>query len=366
VLKARGGSPPTVPLSHTTEPVSLLDLFNMFNVPTQQRFQVIISELGIATAGRGADFNDVLRRANPALALARQVISILARQKAQLATIVAATNTIAREGAGHTTNLQRFLDRSASLASLTAAHRDPLARSIARLPGLLAAAQPALRKLDTVAVDGTPLLAQLRVAAPALDQASTDLGPFVKAARPGLADLGVALRQAIPAIRDTTPVVSQLASYTHRSLPGALQFARLGTNLQQHGFVENFLSVIYYVGASLARFDKTSHMLSILLVGPNNGKCSQYTATPVAGCSAHYFDDPSAKYRGTAAAVQTPRNASRRTRTPRLNARGVSGRQRRPSSSGAGLTASQAVQATPNPLQQSTASLQNLVNYLFR
>ncbi len=30
-------SPPTVPVSHTTEPVSLLDLFNTFDLPTRQR-----------------------------------------------------------------------------------------------------------------------------------------------------------------------------------------------------------------------------------------------------------------------------------------------------------------------------------------
>ncbi len=140
-LKASGGHPPTVPVNRTTEPVSLLDLFNMFNLPTRERFQAIVNELGVGTAGRGDDFNDILRRANPTLTVARQVISILDRQKDQLQTIVDATNTIAREGATHTANLQRFLDQSASLSSLTAAHSSPLAQAIARLPGLLAAAQ---------------------------------------------------------------------------------------------------------------------------------------------------------------------------------------------------------------------------------
>ena len=103
-VNARGceptaGHPPTVPVTHTTEPVSLLDLFNIFNLPTRQRLMVIINELGIGTSGRGQDFNDVLRRANPALALARQAIGILTTQKAQLATLVDATNTVATEAA---------------------------------------------------------------------------------------------------------------------------------------------------------------------------------------------------------------------------------------------------------------------------
>ena len=117
-LRAGGGQPPTVPVSHTTEPVSLLDLFGIFNAPTRQRLTVLINELGIATSARGQDLNDVLRRANPTLAAARQVIGILSRQRAQLATIVDATNTIAASAAAHTPAVQSFLDRTAALTAL--------------------------------------------------------------------------------------------------------------------------------------------------------------------------------------------------------------------------------------------------------
>ena len=116
-LPSLGGQPPTVPVANTTEPVSLLDLFNIFNLPTRQRFTAIVDELGIGTSGRGQDFNEILRRANPALALARQVISILNRQRAQLGAIIDATGTIAAEGAGHTAAVQSFLDRAAALST---------------------------------------------------------------------------------------------------------------------------------------------------------------------------------------------------------------------------------------------------------
>src|SRR5205085_9941946 len=47
-LRSSDGVAPTVPVSRTTEPVSLLDLFNIFNQPTRQRLTVLINELGIA------------------------------------------------------------------------------------------------------------------------------------------------------------------------------------------------------------------------------------------------------------------------------------------------------------------------------
>ncbi len=291
-LPSTGSHPPTVPVANTTEPVSLLDLFNIFNLPTRQRFTAIVNELGIGTSGRGQDFNEILRRANPALAQARQVIAILNRQRTQLAAIIDATGTIATEAAAHPGAIQSFLDRAASLSTLTASHRDNLSLAVARLPGLLAAAQPSLQQLDTVAVAGTPLVAQLHAAVPALNRAQNDLGPFVLAANPALKKLGVALAKATPTIRATTPLVRTVRSYAAASLPGTQLFAKLASNLQQHGFVENFFGVVYYVAAGLARFDTTSHMLSILLVGAKNGLCGAYSTTPVAGCSAHFGSAP--------------------------------------------------------------------------
>jgi ABC-type transporter Mla subunit MlaD len=315
ILKGVNGEPPTVPVQNTTEPVSLLDLFNIFNVPTRERFAVIINELGIGTSGEGQNFNQILVRANPALGLARQVIGILARQKAQLATIVDATNKIAAEAAAHTDDVQNFLDRASSLSTLTAAHSSNLALAINRLPGLLAAARPALEQLDTVAVDATPLVEQIHASVPGLNRVADDLGPFVKVAKPALRDLGSALQKAIPAIRETTPLTKTLRRYTARSLPGTKLVAKLFENLQQHGFTENLISIFYYVAASLSRYDSTSHMLSVLLIGPDNGACGNYSTTPVAACSAHYGSGQAYKPTSASTDSTTKRARSHRGRS---------------------------------------------------
>ncbi len=357
------GNPPTVPVTHTTEPVSLLDLFNIFNLPTRERFTAIVDELGIGTAGRGDDFNDILRRANPALAEARQVIGILDRQRSELAGSVDATSTIAAEGAAHPVAVQAFLDRAAALTSLTATHRDQLSQTVARLPPLLAAAQPALSELDTVARDGTPLVEQLHVAVPSLNRVQRDLGPFAAAATPALADLTRTLRRADPAIRDATPLVRTLATYTAGSMPGTRLFAQLASNLQQHGFVENFLGVVYYVGAALARYDGTSHLLSLLLISPQNGQCSTFAATPVAGCSAHYGTQPA--YRPTTPVSQTARQpaAAPATRSDASPA-GPASPSAAPAASPSGSSAPPG--ASPGSGSGQTRQLQNLASYLLR
>jgi ABC-type transporter Mla subunit MlaD len=292
VLRSSGDRPPTVPVTRTTEPVSLLDLFNTFNLPTRERMTVLIDELGIATAGRGHDINQILLRANPTLALARRVIGVLNHQLGQLRTILDATNRIANEGASNTAAVRAFLDRAAALSQLTAAHAGSLSVSIARLPALLQASQPALRELDAVAVNGTPLLQELQAAAPALNQVSADLGPFVRAAKPGLARLSTALQKAIPAIRSSTPLIDAITRYARLSEPSTVLAAQLYKNLQRHGFVEYFLGVFYYVAASLSRFDATSHILPLLAVAPQNGSCGNFATTPTPGCSAHFGQQP--------------------------------------------------------------------------
>lgn len=311
VLKGSGGHPPTVPVDRTTEPVNLLDLFNIFNLPTRERFMVIADELGIGSSGRGQDFNDILRRANPALGLARQVIGILARQKAQLATIIDATNTIATEGAGNTASLQSFLDHAAAVATETANHRGNLALAINRLPGLLAAAQPSLQELDTVAVQGTPLVQQLGAAAPTLNQVNTDLGPFVAAAKPALAQLSAALKKAIPEIYAITPVVKTLRSYVQKSKANTILMGKLFVNLQRHGFTENFLSGFYYLAALTARFNAAGHIAPTFTIqSPAGGQCSMFSTTPVPGCSAHFGE--TSTYTPTSAASSAKPEASRR------------------------------------------------------
>jgi ABC-type transporter Mla subunit MlaD len=351
LLQSRGGQPPTVPVQNTSEPVSLLDLFNIFNAPTRQRFALILNELGIGTAGEGQNFNDILYRANPALKLANQVIGILSRQSSQLGTLVDATNTIAQEGASHTGAVQSFLDQAAAVSSTAANHRSNLELAINRLPGLLAAAQPSLAQLDVVAREGTPLVQQLGVTAPYLNKVSRDLGPFVAQAKPGLDQLSVALDKAIPAIKKVTPVVQALGDYTTRSLAKTDLSGRLFTSLQHAGFLENFLGIIYYVGASVARFDQNSHLLDFAIDNINNGACIPYATTPVPGCGANYGSAPASAARPAASVPSA--HAGRAGATASRSGAGAQG-----SASASRAATAPAQQQAPQTAQQAAGAPQ--------
>ena len=282
-LQRIGGQAPTVPLAHNSDPVSLTDLFEIWNTPTRDRLRVLLNELGAGFAGRGSDLNDLLHRANPALALARRAIDIVDRQRAQLEQLVTSTDPIVAALARNSPSIQHFITSAASVSQITAAHSGSFAAAIHRLPGLLAVAQPALADLDTVASAGTPTLANIRSASPSLSRLIADFAPFAAAGIPATANLSPAIAGLTGALHQGVPLTAGLLKLSQTSLPAGKLVDQLFVSLRDRGFVENLLSFVYYAASANARYDATSHVGGTLFV---NG-CFNFAATPNPACNAH-------------------------------------------------------------------------------
>jgi ABC-type transporter Mla subunit MlaD len=288
-LNGKDGKAPTVPVDRTTVPINLIDLFNVFTSPARQRFSILIATLGIGIAGRGNDVNDILRRANPTLQLVQKASGILNGQRRELADSVVQTDRIIGELARRKDRVREFIDRSASVLTKTANHRGQLEDTVRRLPGLLDAAQPALTQLDRLAVSGTPVLRNLRAAAPDLNRLIRGLQPFAAAALPVITELDRTARVGRRAARDSGPTVKLLRSFAGQSGVTGDLLNELVTNLRDRGGVEGLFNFIYYVTASAARYDTSSHMVPAHVV-PST--CSNFATTPVAGCNANWSTGP--------------------------------------------------------------------------
>jgi virulence factor Mce-like protein len=284
-LKGSGGEPPTVPVERTTQPVGLNDLFQIWATPTRERLGVLLSELGLATAGRGDDLNSIIRRANPALGEARHTLSILQRQHGDLKRAIDASDVVVRQLARVAPTTPALLRHSANVLARTRSRSRELAGTVQRLPALLTQARPALDALDSVASSGTPLLAQLERSAPELTSLSTDAAQLARTARPAVAALGPVLTNGAGTLQRAAPLSGILAQYAKESLPSAQLSGKLWTNLQQQAFTENLLRFFYNSAAATARYDSTSHILPAHIT---LNACVPYAATPVPGCSANY------------------------------------------------------------------------------
>lgn len=287
-LQARDGHPPTVPVTRTSIPVNLNGLFDIWSLPTRERFRILVNELGLGMAARGDDVNAILRRSNPSLGLARRALGILDTQRENLAGIVDATDRVVAELARRRGRAQSFVEHAEHLTTRGARHRRSLAESIRRLPPLLRAAQPALQRADAFAVSGTPLLVDLRSAAPGLERTLAGFEPFSENSIPALRGLRPTLRSGRSVVRAARPVVAGLRRFTPDARPTAALVSELFTSLRDRGFVEGSLGLFYYLASATSRFDSISHVLPAHLILSD---CATYARTPVAGCSARHGDE---------------------------------------------------------------------------
>jgi virulence factor Mce-like protein len=281
---------PTVPLSNTSVPVSLQDVINVFSLPVDQRLHVLINELGIGTAGEGTDVNAILRRANPALTRGDRVLSILDAQNRQIAGAVGQTNQVLTQLAQRSTGVRSFVDRAAAVAATTSAHRSALSQGVKLLPGLLTNLRRNLAPIDRVVTDGTPLLRDLRAAAPGLTQLTHTLPAFTGPGLPAAQALARATGEGRIAVGAATPVVSKLAKFASTSVPILEQLDQLLASTRDKGGLEGILAVIYSLAADTAGYDSTSHVISITanafpacFVNPSTLGCSHDFSAPGQG-----------------------------------------------------------------------------------
>ena len=152
--------------------------------PERERLSLILNELGTGLAGRGRDLNEVIRRANPALAETDKVLAILARQNTVLEQLAVNSDTILAPLARDRARVASAISHTSNVAKATAERRDDLAADIETLPRSSTSCSRRWCSLGSLADEITPLLADLDAQAPNINNVVRRLGPFSQAAIP--------------------------------------------------------------------------------------------------------------------------------------------------------------------------------------
>src|SRR4051812_3285863 len=158
--------------------------------PVRERFRLILTELGTGLAGRPHDLQEVLRRAHPGLRETSKVLKILGDQNQVIENFIKDSDTVVSELENNKRDVARWVTEAGNAAQISATRKADIARSFQRLPRFLGELKPTMLRLGQLADAQTPLLRELRTAAPDLNTFFTRLGPFAKASRPALRSLG--------------------------------------------------------------------------------------------------------------------------------------------------------------------------------
>ena len=361
-LVGQHGQAPTVPLTHNTSPVDVDLVLGALRLPYRQRLSLLVNELGTGLAGRPAELNAAIRRANPALGQVNRVLAIVNRDRATLGRMVDASDTVLAELARRRGQVADFVDRASRVSQTVASSRGNLGEAIRRLPPALAQLQPASQQLAGLATDARPVVRQLRVAAPSVNAVVGDLPALNDATLPTLGKLDELATVGRRAVRHAEPVAAALRPVANRLPELSLLARQLNENLQQRGVVEGLLTFVYLGSAATARFDRFSHILPSYQIA---GTCQQYASTPAAGCSAHWGGGAAPGQPAASAAAKRAGVAGRGSRvagkSSRHHGRGRSARARN------AQPAAAPPPATPPPATPSAtpaAPVQQLLNYL--
>jgi ABC-type transporter Mla subunit MlaD len=301
-----------LPVQNTQRSVDL-DLINdIMREPYRERLSIILNELGVGLAGRGADLNDVIRRADPALQSVDEVLRLLAKQNDELEQLAVDGDTIMQPLARERRHVASAIENSSAVAEATASRRADLEASIARLPRFLQELRPTMRRLGALSDEMTPVLSDLGDVAPDINRFLLELGPFSQAGIPAVDSLGEAGKIGGPALQNSLPLIKDLRTLAHEARPVGKTLADVLVSFQRNDGIERLMDYLFFQATAVNGFDSFGHYLRAGLI---INQCATYAVSPIPGCAANFR-------RATATgAAATPASEPRHRRDRRTGAR---------------------------------------------
>lgn len=274
-----------LPLARTSSPIDLDLVTNTMRQPAGRQLAILLAELGTGLAGRGADLNAVIHRADPALGETDRVLALLARQSRRLAQFADDADRVLTPLTRQRRALAAFVTGARRTADATASRSPQITASLRRLPAFLRVLRGQMAELSGLAAQGVPLLTDLGAAAPSLSRATTQLGAVARAGTPAVQRLGVTARRATPALRRTLPLVRQLGTLGRTAQPVAGGLAALTSSFDKQLGLRHLMDILYFGTNSVNGFDDVGHYAR---AEPLSGACSEYTAKGYYGCDAQW------------------------------------------------------------------------------
>jgi len=274
---------PNIPVEQTTQTVQADLVQNTLREPFKRRLQLLINEFGTALAGNSQNLNDAIRRGAPALRQLDEALQILGDQNTIIRDLNVNSDRIIGRLAERREDVVKFIKEARDTAAASAERREDLAADFDLLDDFLAELQPTMVELGNLAEDQTPLLTNLRAAAPQLNELALSLPAFNQASDVSLRTLGRAAVVGRKALRKGRDEIKQLRKAAEKAPPVAELLADFLRDLDDpsrhvevdaraaqetgrnaptgYSGLEGLLNYVYYQAGSLNQYDPTSHLL---------------------------------------------------------------------------------------------------------
>jgi phospholipid/cholesterol/gamma-HCH transport system substrate-binding protein len=230
-LKRPVPSGSVIPDSRTATAVEIDDVLNTLDPSVRARLRILIGEAGVAMAGRGTDFNQVLESLPHSLDEGSRFLGQLSKDTGKLDELIVKGDRVLSAVATRKEDLGTFIDSADKALAVTADQRKELERTVASAPGGLRQLRSALGELGSASAALRPAAANLtkttRPLASTLERLpgfANDTKKTLAVARkvaPSLARLGT---EGTPTVRRLRPTLNRLSSFATSLAPNVTTF----------------------------------------------------------------------------------------------------------------------------------------------
>jgi phospholipid/cholesterol/gamma-HCH transport system substrate-binding protein len=274
-----------LPATQTSRPIDIDLLNNILRLPYRQRLSIILNELGNGLAGRGADLNQVIRNADPALKETDKVLQLLASENRTLRSLARDSDIALAPLARERAKVADFVDKAGNTAQATAEKRVAFEQDLQKLPAFLRQLKPTMVRLGALSDEMSPVLEDLGAQAPAINRFIISLGPFSKSATPSLTSLGSAADVGRVALVKAKPIAQDLNTFGTEVKPLSSNLSSLLTSLRDTGGIERLMDYLFYQVAAINGFDSYGHYLRAQLIV---NTCTTYRVQNDPSCTANF------------------------------------------------------------------------------
>jgi phospholipid/cholesterol/gamma-HCH transport system substrate-binding protein len=297
-------------VQHTSSPVDVDLVGDISRRPERERLAIILNELGAGLAGRGADLNAVIRRADPALREVDAVLGILASENKVLANLAVESDRVLTPWAKVRSQVADFIVQSNTVATAQARHRGALEQSLALFPQFLREFGPAMQRLGEFGAQAAPALTNLGLAAPGINKTFQNLGPFSTTSTAFFESLGKSSKITGPALLAAQPFFKRFQTLGAAAKPFAENAAGLTSSVRNTGGIERLVDTIFNSAGATNGYDALGHFLRGLLVV---NTCQTYAIAPTPGCNSKFSSGASTASVGAPGSSATTELVMQRT-----------------------------------------------------
>lgn len=216
----------SLPESATSIPTDLDQIVDVLNQPTRVDLQMLLTEAGVAVAGRKADVSAILRQFPLSLTAATKLFQGLVTDNHSLADFIANSNAFIARVNAQGPQLKRLLTSAAGASQTFSDQAVSLTQAIKDGPYFFRVLQSFFGGIEKSANELEPITAELSQTAGPLDQTLKAIKPFADAAVPTLnrgaqiaPTLSELAEQATPTLQAAVPTLSSLSNLASLSQP---------------------------------------------------------------------------------------------------------------------------------------------------